>query len=269
MHRSSRFRPFASLLTVMGLAFFVATLGEPAQALPKKLGKQSNCDCHCISDEKGEGGSLFSTYFNLKGLSSRDCHQLERGGCRIKLYDGKYAAGTIRKCTSSLQPGETGALDQGVDPTNPVPKRPPQGTPATGGASRRPDGIIRTGAGLCLDVNAPELSTNGGRVQAWACNGQPQQLWTYDPTARAVRASSGLCLDVHAGINQNGNRVQVWSCNGQWQQQWTPLKDGSLRSAGGLCLDVHAADQTRNGARVQVWQCNGSQQQRFTSGAFQ
>ena len=84
----------------------------------------------------------------------------------------------------------------------------------------------------------------------------------------AVRVASGLCLDVHAGINQNGNRVQVWSCNGQWQQQWTPLANGSLHSAGGLCLDVHAEDQFNNGARVQVWQCNGSQQQRFASSVF-
>ncbi len=137
------------------------------------------------------------------------------------------------------------------------------------GQSRRPGAEIRTGAGLCLDVHAPEIGNNGGRVQAWACNGQPQQLWTYDPASRAVRVASGLCLDVHAPeITKHGGRVQIWACTGAPQQQWTPLPNGSLRNAGGFCLDVHAPDQTTNGGRVQVWPCNGSQQQRFTSGAF-
>ncbi len=135
--------------------------------------------------------------------------------------------------------------------------------------SRRPDGVIRTGANLCLDVHAPEMGTNGGRVQVWVCNGQPQQLWTYDQASRAVRVTSGLCLDVHAPeITRHGGRVQIWACTGAPQQQWTPLPNGSLRNAGGFCLDVHAPDQTTNGGRVQVWPCNGSQQQRFTSGAF-
>jgi hypothetical protein len=128
---------------------------------------------------------------------------------------------------------------------------------------------IRTGAGLCLDVHAPDASKNGGRVQVWACNGQPQQRWTYDRTARAVRVASGLCLDVHAPeVTTNGGRVQVWACNGAQQQQWTPLADGKLSNGGGLCLDVHAPDQSTNGGRVQVWACNGQQQQRFTSSVF-
>jgi hypothetical protein len=128
---------------------------------------------------------------------------------------------------------------------------------------------IRTGAGLCLDVHAPELGNNGGRVQVWSCHVSPQQTWNYDPAARAVRIASGLCLDVHAPeMTTNGGRVQVWACNGAPQQQWTPLANGSLRNAGGLCLDAHAPDQASNGGRVQVWQCNGSQQQRFTSSAF-
>ncbi len=142
-------------------------------------------------------------------------------------------------------------------------------SPVAPPVSRRPDGVIRTGANLCLDVHAPEMGTNGGRVQVWVCNGQPQQLWTYDPASRAVRVTSGLCLDVHAPeITRHGGRVQIWACTGAPQQQWTPLPNGSLRNAGGFCLDVHAPDQTTNGGRVQVWPCNGSQQQRFTSRAF-
>ncbi len=144
------------------------------------------------------------------------------------------------------------------------PPPPPVGPVAPVGGAE-----IRTGAGLCLDAHAPDMGTNGGRVQAWVCNGSPQQTWTYDPASRAVRISSGLCLDVHAPeMTTNGGRVQVWLCNGSPQQQWTPLPNGSMRNAGGFCLDVHAPDQTTNGGRVQVWPCNGSQQQRFTSSVF-
>lgn len=140
----------------------------------------------------------------------------------------------------------------------------PTAQPPAGGA------IIRTGAGLCLDVHAPEYSTNGGRVQAWSCNGQSQQLWRYDRGTRTLRVSSGLCLDTHTPeMTTNGGRVQVWACHGQVNQQWTPAADGTLRNGGGLCLDVHALDQRKNGARVQVWTCHGAQQQHFTSAAFQ
>ncbi len=130
--------------------------------------------------------------------------------------------------------------------------------------------VIRTGAGLCLDVHAPDMAKNGGRVQVWNCSGQPQQLWTYDRATSAIRVSSGLCLDVHAAeMTMNGGRVQVWACNGQVQQQWTPMPGGAIRSnRAGLCLDVHAPDQAINGGRVQVWQCSGAQQQRFTSNGF-
>ena len=136
--------------------------------------------------------------------------------------------------------------------------------------SRGTDGVIRTGAGLCLDAHASDMAKNGGRVQVWSCNGQPQQRWTYDRATSAIRVSSGLCLDVHAAeMTMNGWRVQVWACNGQVQQQWTPMPGGAIRSnRSGLCLDVHAPDQSINGGRVQVWQCSGAQQQRFTSNGF-
>lgn len=177
------------------------------------------------------------------------------GHVMIRIFDKLNNQGVWSNVvTTSLPPPVTG-----FNPGTPPPAS--TSVPSVGAE-------IRTGAGLCLDVHAPEMSTNGGRVQAWACNGQPQQRWTYNHNTRAVRVTSGLCLDVHAGINQNGNRVQVWACNGQVQQQWFPMIGGVIRSRSGLCLDVHAADQTTNGARVQVWQCNGSLQQRFTSSAF-
>jgi hypothetical protein len=45
---------------------------------------------------------------------------------------------------------------------------------------------IRTGAGLCFDVIAPEVATNGGR------SNKAQQRWAYDSATRTVRLASGL-----------------------------------------------------------------------------
>ncbi|WP_375495716.1 RICIN domain-containing protein [uncultured Nostoc sp.] len=75
------------------------------------------------------------------------------------------------------------------------------------------------GGGKCLDVHAPDMGTNGGKVQVWDCSGQPQQQWTLKDNA--LVNGGGKCLDVHApDMGTNGGKVQVWDCSGQPQQQW-------------------------------------------------
>lgn len=121
---------------------------------------------------------------------------------------------------------------------------------------------IRSGAGKCLDVHAPDQARDGAHVQVWDCNGSQQQTWRF--VNGAIRSGAGKCLDVHAPDQRNnGARVQVWECNGSVQQTWT-LQGNELRSGAGLCLDVHAPDQENNGGRVQVWTCNGSRQQTWS-----
>jgi hypothetical protein len=78
---------------------------------------------------------------------------------------------------------------------------------------------VQSSAGKCLDVNAPDQSLNGGKVQVWDCNGSPQQTWALN--GRSIKSAAGKCLDVHApDQNTNGARVQVWDCNGSPQQAW-------------------------------------------------
>lgn len=128
---------------------------------------------------------------------------------------------------------------------------------------------IVSGAGLCLDVHAPDQTRNGAKVQVWKCNGSPQQTWIIDEEGDAIISLAGKCLDVHAPDQEtNGGRVQVWDCNGQPQQTWTARVNRSagpqkrpIRSDPVRCLDVHAPDQFNNGARVQVWSCNATMQQ--------
>src|SRR4051794_2453040 len=80
-------------------------------------------------------------------------------------------------------------------------------------AQRRGPVLLRSG-NKCLDVNGPQVQTNGARVQIWDCHGGPNQLWRFE-RGRIVSVANGRCLDVHgpdAGFN--GARVQTWDCNG-------------------------------------------------------
>jgi formate-dependent nitrite reductase cytochrome c552 subunit len=114
---------------------------------------------------------------------------------------------------------------------------------------------------MCLDVHLPDMRNNGGKVQVWQCNGQPQQQWSLN--GNALVNAGGMCLDVHQpDMRNNGGKVQVWQCNGQPQQQWS-LNGNALVNAGGMCLDVHQPDMRNNGGKVQVWQCNEQPQQQW------
>jgi len=121
--------------------------------------------------------------------------------------------------------------------------------------------VINLGGKKCLDIHAPDIRRNGGKVQMWDCNGQPQQQWTLK--GNALKNSAGKCLDIHApDIRRNGGKVQIWDCNGQPQQQWT-LKGNALKNSAGKCLDIHAPDMRRNGGKVQIWDCNRQPQQQW------
>ncbi|WP_408951613.1 RICIN domain-containing protein [Lysobacter sp. Hz 25] len=136
--------------------------------------------------------------------------------------------------------------------------------------------VITSGAGLCLDVHAPDQAKDGAKVQVWVCNGSPQQTWVVDEKVGAVISLAGKCLDVQAAkVGIDGTPVQMWDCNRQVQQRWqhktrvrrapsgglfSPM---ALQNAGGKCLDVHAPDQFNNGAKVQIWSCNSEKQQRW------
>ena len=41
-----------------------------------------------------------------------------------------------------------------------------------------PKNKLVNAGGKCLDVHVPDMRNNGGRVQVWDCNGEPQQQWS-------------------------------------------------------------------------------------------
>jgi hypothetical protein len=128
------------------------------------------------------------------------------------------------------------------------------------------DGAIKLANGKCLDADSAGWMANGGRVQVWDCNQQPNQTWHYDSTIGAIKSDGGLCLDADSRqYTADGGTVQVYTCNNWPNQHWT-VSPGlhAVIISSGFCLDADSGQMGNNGGPVQVWTCNGQPQQAWT-----
>jgi hypothetical protein len=120
-------------------------------------------------------------------------------------------------------------------------------------ANTGPKGPVRLNlGGKCLD-DTGNKSTNGNKIQIWACNGGAGQNWTYaqDGTLRI----NGKCLDAAGNGTKVGTKLQLWSCLNHTNQMWTAAYAAELAGAqSGLCLADPAAS-TKNGTQVELGQC--------------
>jgi len=126
---------------------------------------------------------------------------------------------------------------------------------ACGGTS---EGLVKAAHGTCLE--APQRSTNGGKVHMWACdpNNQNQQ-WTYTASTKQLKATHGICLDAPQR-STNGGKVHMWACDPNNQnQQWTyTASTKQLEATHGICLD--APQRSTNGGKVHMWACDSNNQ---------
>src|SRR6478736_1868306 len=127
-------------------------------------------------------------------------------------------------------------------------------------------GAITLANGKCLDADSADWTANGGRVQVWDCNQNPNQTWHFDSTTSTIKSDSGLCLDADSrSFTADGGSVQVYTCNGWANQRWTVVPGlNAIVVSSGLCLDAASDQMANNGGRVQVFTCNGQPQQNWT-----
>lgn len=79
------------------------------------------------------------------------------------------------------------------------------------------NGEMRVG-NLCLDV-ANGNRSDGARVIAWECRGQPNQSWSW--SRGEIRSNlTGKCLDIEGGRARSGQAVVMWPCSGAPNQRW-------------------------------------------------
>ncbi|MET7726572.1 LamG-like jellyroll fold domain-containing protein [Streptomyces mirabilis] len=124
--------------------------------------------------------------------------------------------------------------------------------------------LVPSSGHLCVDDDG-KSTTNGTKIQVWACNGSAAQVWTAaaDNSLRVL----GKCLDVTSGGTTNGTLVQLYTCNNTGSQKWTTGPNGSLvNPQSGKCLD-DPNGSTTNGTQLQIYTCNNSASQNWTSSA--
>jgi hypothetical protein len=115
--------------------------------------------------------------------------------------------------------------------------------------------VLANAGGKCLDVHAPEINVNGGRVQVWNCKETKGEYWRWD--GDLLVNGGGKCLQAAPRtMNDNGGVVHVWECSSEATNQKWRMENGAIISnASGLCLDVNRPDMNRDGGRVQLWTC--------------
>ena len=84
-------------------------------------------------------------------------------------------------------------------------------------------------SGKCLDV-ADGYTGDGGVLQEWACNGNPQQRFELLPIegqepwyALRPQQAPSKCIDDLGGNANNGAGIGQWSCDWNGNQQWEVL----------------------------------------------
>ena len=133
----------------------------------------------------------------------------------------------------------------------------PQGGYPPGGQG----GQFRSVGGLCLDVDKVNGRIGpGSAVQIWACNGGPNQRFSWGRNGEI--AIGNLCLDIENANPNDGGRMIVWQCSGAPNQRWQARGRDIVSQLNGKCLAVWEG-QARNGQRVVTWGCNGSTNQNW------
>ena len=122
--------------------------------------------------------------------------------------------------------------------------------------------------GKCMD-DTGNSSTNGNKIQIWACNGGAAQNWTYfpdtDPGDAGELTIHGKCLDIKNGGTANFSVLQLWACNGNPQQQWFIVGSaGELYSPYAQKCAEDPFSSTTNGRQLDIFTCNLGVNQAWT-----
>jgi len=121
----------------------------------------------------------------------------------------------------------------------------------------------------CLDADSNHYTSNGDRVQLWACNSHPEQQWVLTPIGQLQSAGTGYCLDANSNDwPKFGDNLQLWQCNTHPEQLWNLTSSGQLENTGtGMCLDANSLHFPSYGDNIQLWGCNTHPEQLWRLGA--
>jgi hypothetical protein len=122
-------------------------------------------------------------------------------------------------CNGRADAYYTGVLEGGRDKYN----KAQASASARGGINIR----INTPVGVkCLDAAGETWITERGTLQLFACNGAPNQKWTYGNGQLSLNTPVGVkCLDAagETWITERGT-LQLFACNGAPNQRWNLIQ---------------------------------------------
>jgi hypothetical protein len=138
--------------------------------------------------------------------------------------------------------------------------------------------VSQASQAMCMDVKNA-VYKDGTSVQAWPCDGLPNQQWSISipkPPPRPFMmmlddggnnpAKKKFCIDLYGGDTKKGNKVDVWECSpGAKGQQWL-FADGAFKIQSVLdpkkCIDAGSPPSLRN--HLILWDCiDNAPQQTF------
>lgn len=121
-------------------------------------------------------------------------------------------------------------------------------------------GQLRGANDRCVDVVLGGTS-NGSRVQMWACNGQRQQDWNFNnSTGGFVSSGTSRVLDVVGMGTSNWSTLQIYDNLGGQNQAWRFTNAEIVSYPANRVLDAVGVSSA-NGTRIQLYDSlNGSNQ---------
>jgi len=118
--------------------------------------------------------------------------------------------------------------------------------------------------GGCLDLPSGN-TTNGTKLQIWACDSNGQNQAWYMDGAGAIHygADTTKCIDLPNGQPIDQTQLQIWDCdNGAtMDQQWSYEGDDTIEKDG-KCVELRGGSAS-NGTAVQLYDCNGTSGQHW------
>ncbi|KDN87961.1 RICIN domain-containing protein [Kitasatospora cheerisanensis] len=146
---------------------------------------------------------------------------------------------------------------------------------STGSASAASDflGNLRSNAtNQCL-ANDGGGSGNGTLAIQWSCNGNNDQLWTFENTgggAYEIVNNWGKCLEAPGWTTTAGAQLGQWDCLGNANQVWyidnymtaDAWKMRFRNKNSNLCVSVQGGSSANRTPIIQ-WYCNDADDQRW------
>lgn len=114
----------------------------------------------------------------------------------------------------------------------------------------------------CVDV-VGQNKAPGTPLVTYACNGGPNQIFTYNSATQELRAYNGtMCVDASSGYGRDGDPIIIWQCIGEANQKWQFTSAKEIKGINGKCIDISGGKANDKAALI-LKTCSGATSQKW------